>query len=216
VSILGAKVVIGMVMGLAIDAILRVASRDKQPFKIHELCERDKCDCSHDCATCKNNPLARYEHTDDCSHGCSHEHHSHEHGHDSTWKPILKSALKHTVQVVVFIFVITLALNAVLEFVGEDTLADFLADKDLLAIFASALVGLIPNCAASLVVAQLYIEGVLGAGAMLAGLLTSAGVGLLVLARANRHPVQNISIIAGLWAIGVFWGLCTYALGVVF
>jgi hypothetical protein len=120
------------------------------------------------------------------------------------------------VQVVVFIFVITLALNAVLEFVGEDTLADFLADKDLLAIFASALVGLIPNCAASLVVAQLYIEGVLGAGAMLAGLLTSAGVGLLVLARTNRHPVQNVGIIAGLWAIGVFWGLCIYALGVTF
>jgi hypothetical protein len=216
VSILGAKVVIGMVMGLAIDAILRVASRDKQPFKIHELCERDKCDCSHNCATCKDNPLARYEHTDDCAHGCSHEHHSHEHGHDSTWKPILKSALKHTVQVVIFIFIITLALNAVLEFVGQDALADFLADKELLAIFASALVGLIPNCAASLVVAQLYIEGVLGAGAMLAGLLTSAGVGLLVLARTNRHPAQNVGIIAGLWAIGVFWGLCTYALGIAF
>ena len=74
----------------------------------------------------------------------------------------------------------------------------------------------IPNCAASVVIAQLYVEGVLGAGAMLAGLLVSAGVGLLVLARANRHWKQNVAIIAVLYAIGVFWGLICNGLGVVF
>jgi hypothetical protein len=216
ISILGAKIVIGMVMGLAIDAILRVAARDKEPLHIRELCEHDHCDCSHDCTTCEDNPLARYEHADDCSRGCNHDHHEHDHSHDSAWKPIVKSAAKHTVQVMVFIFIITLVLNAVLETVGEDAIADFLADKELLSIFASALVGLIPNCAASLAIAQLYIEGVLGSGAMLAGLLTSAGVGLLVLARANRHPRQNVLIIVLLYATGIFWGLIVQLLGVAF
>ena len=193
-SIMGAKVVIGMVMGFIVDAVLRLARRDKERLRIHELCEQDQCGCNHDCHTCEQAPERAYEHHDDVEH-------THEHGHG--WKGILKSATKHTVQVTLFIFLITIALNVVLETVGEDALA-------------CALVGLIPNCAASVVIAQLYVEGVLGAGAMLAGLLVSAGVGLLVLARANRHWKQNVAIIAVLYAIGVFWGLICNGLGVVF
>ena len=119
-------------------------------------------------------------------------------------------------QVTLFIFVITIALNAVLEVVGEDALAQFLGANPLTAVLASALVGLIPNCAASVVIAQLYVEGVLGAGAMLAGLLVSAGVGLLVLVRANRPWRQNALIIVALYATGVFWGLVCNGLGVMF
>ena len=107
-------------------------------------------------------------------------------------------------------------LNAVLETVGEDVLAQFLAASPILAVLAAALVGLIPNCAASVVIAQLYLEGVLGPGAMLAGLLTAAGVGLLVLVRSNRPALQNAKIIALLYATGVFWGLVAEGLGVVF
>ena len=100
--------------------------------------------------------------------------------------------------------------------VGEEALARLLGDNPAFSVFATALVGLIPNCAASVVIAQLYVEGVLGAGAMLAGLLVSAGVGLLVLVRANRPWRQNAAIIALLYVIGVFWGLVCNALGVVF
>ena len=85
-----------------------------------------------------------------------------------------------------------------------------------LSVFGSALVGLVPNCAASIVIAQLYVEGVLGSGAMLAGLLVSAGVGLLVLVRTNRHLKENIAIIVALYAMGVIWGLLANALGIVF
>ena len=67
-----------------------------------------------------------------------------------------------------------------------------------------------------MVIAQLYVSGVLGSGAMLAGLLVSAGVGLLVLVRTNRHWKQNVAIIVGLYAMGVFWGLIANVLGVVF
>ena len=206
-SIMGAKVVIGMVMGFIVDAVLRLARRDKDHLRIHELCEQDQCGCNHDCRTCEAAPERAYEHHDDVEH-------THSHGHG--WKGILLSATKHTVQVTLFVFLITIALNAVLEVVGEDTLADFLGANPMTAVLASALVGLIPNCAASVVIAQLYVEGVLGAGAMLAGLLVSAGVGLLVLVRANRPWRQNVAIIALLYAVGVFWGLVCNALGVVF
>ena len=127
---------------------------------------------------------------------------------------ILKSAVKHTLQVTVFIFVITIVLNAVLEVVGEDVFAEFLAANPALSVFGSALVGLVPNCAASVVIAQLYVEGVLGSGAMLAGLLVSAGVGT-VLVRTNPRE-ETVAIIVGLYATGVVWGLVANALGIVF
>lgn len=179
-KILGAKIVVGMVMGFIVDAGMRLARRIDAPLHIHDLCERDHCHC-----------------------------------HDGEGG-ILKSALKHTLQVTVFIFVITLLLNGVLEVVGEDVLGEFLSANPVLSVFGSALVGLVPNCAASVVIAQLYVSGVLGSGAMLAGLLVSAGVGLLVLVRTNRHWKQNVAIIAGLYAMGVFWGLVANALGIVF
>ncbi|WP_415997303.1 putative manganese transporter, partial [Gordonibacter pamelaeae] len=179
-KILGAKIVVGMVMGFIVDAGMRLARRIDAPLHIHDLCERDHCHC-----------------------------------HDGEGG-ILKSALKHTLQVTVFIFVITIVLNGVLEVVGEDALGEFLSANPVLSVFGSALVGLVPNCAASVVIAQLYVSGVLGSGAMLAGLLVSAGVGLLVLVRTNRHWKQNVAIIVGLYAMGVFWGLIANVLGVVF
>lgn len=218
VKVMGAKVIIGMCMGFVVDAVLRLARRDKQRLRIHELCERDHCQCAGDCATCSANPELVYEHHDDCAHGCAHDHHAHDHAHDHDhgWKGIAKSALIHTAQVTVFIFVITLILDGVLEVVGEEVLADVLGANTAASVLVSALVGLIPNCAASVVIAQLYLEGVLGAGAMMAGLLVSAGVGLLVLARANRHARENLAIIGVLWATGVAWGLVINALGIVF
>ena len=71
----------------------------------------------------------------------------------------MRSALKHTVQVTVFIFIITLVLDGALELVGEDALAAFLGSNPVLSVLGSALVGLIPNCAASVVIAQLYVDG---------------------------------------------------------
>lgn len=129
---------------------------------------------------------------------------------------ILKSSLKHTLQVALFIFLISLILNAIMTVAGADTLSGFLAANQMLSVFGSALVGLIPNCAASVVIAQLYVEGVLGSGALFAGLLVSAGVGLLVLVRSNRAWRENLLIIAGLYIIGVLWGLVVNALGIVF
>ncbi|WP_294163014.1 putative manganese transporter [uncultured Senegalimassilia sp.] len=204
-KIMGVKLMIGMVMGFVVDAAVRLARRDREKLRIHELCERDRCHCNGDCEAGEQQPELAY----DFEHDEEHEHH-HEGG------SILRSALKHTVQVTVFIFVITLVLDGALELVGEDALAAFLGSNPVLSVLGSALVGLIPNCAASVVIAQLYVEGALGAGAMMAGLLVSAGVGLLVLFRTNRGLRQNLIVLAGLWATGAFWGLIISAFGIVF
>ena len=204
-KIMGVKLMIGMVMGFVVDAAVRLARRDREKLRIHELCERDHCHCNDDCEACEQQPELAY----DFEHDEEHEHHR-EGG------SILRSALKHTGQVMVFIFVITLVLDGALELVGEDALAAFLGSNPVLSVLGSALVGLIPNCAASVVIAQLYVEGALGAGAMMAGLLVSAGVGLLVLFRTNRGLRQNLIVLAGLWATGAFWGLIISAFGIVF
>lgn len=204
-KIMGVKLMIGMVMGFVVDAVIRLARRDREKLRIHELCERDRCHCNGDCETCEQQPELAYDFEHDEEHGRHHEGGS-----------ILRSALKHTVQVTVFIFIITLVLDGALELVGEDALAAFLGSNPVLSVLGSALVGLIPNCAASVVIAQLYVEGALGAGAMMAGLLVSAGVGLLVLFRTNRGLRQNLIVLAGLWATGVFWGLIISAFGIAF
>lgn len=80
----------------------------------------------------------------------------------------------------------------------------------------AALVGLIPNCASSVVITELYLSGIIGAGAMMAGLLVNAGVGLLVLFRLNRDWKQNLGIVVALYGLGVFWGVIIRVCGIVF
>ena len=80
----------------------------------------------------------------------------------------------------------------------------------------AALVGLIPNCASSVVITELYLSGIIGAGAMMSGLLVNAGVGLLVLFRLNRNWKQNAGIMAALYGFGVVWGVILELLGIVF
>lgn len=121
-------------------------------------------------------------------------------------KGILRSAVHHTVQIFLFILAINIALGAVLHFVSAGVLATALGGVPVLGQAVAALVGLIPNCAASVAIATLYARGVLSAGSMLAGLLTGAGVGLLVLFRTNRHVRENLIFTAALFGIGIAVG----------
>ena len=136
--------------------------------------------------------------------------------HCSCEEGVLKSALKHTVKIFVYILVITFVLTLVIEVIGEENLAVVFRNIPVVGEMIAALVGLIPNCASSVVITELYLSGVIGAGAMMSGLLVNAGVGLLVLYRLNRNWKQNTGIVAALYAFGVFWGVVIELLGIVF
>lgn len=120
---------------------------------------------------------------------------------------IFQSALKHTVQVGLFILLVSFVLNLVLEITGSEVLAEFLLNRPILGPVLAGLVGLIPNCAASVVITELFLEGVIGAGALMAGLLVGAGVGLLVLFRVNHHRKENFKIVGMLYFVGVLVGI---------
>ena len=129
---------------------------------------------------------------------------------------IFHSAFVHTAKITIFIFIVSLAISLLVGFLGEEAIAAFLTGIPVLGVFLSGLIGLIPNCAASVVITQLYLKGMLTPGQLLAGLLVSAGVGILVLIRTNRHQAENLRVIAALYASGVAWGLLIDLLGITF
>ncbi|MDE5908724.1 MAG: arsenic efflux protein [Lachnospiraceae bacterium] len=139
----------------------------------------------------------------------------HQHCHCGEGK-IVKSAVSHTLQIFVFIILISFLLNLLIGYVGEDMLAAFISEKSVLGPVVAGLIGLIPNCASSVVLTQLYLEGVLGAGSMIAGLLAGSGVGLLVLYRVNDNLKENIRITLMLYGIGVVMGILIEMTGFVF
>ncbi|MEE0377527.1 MAG: putative manganese transporter [Collinsella sp.] len=197
------------------DIIDEVAEAGVSADHIHELCERDHCGCDDD----EDEHERDHGHSHDHGHAGEHEHHhghGHDHGHSHEGAPVLsiiRSAISHTVQVSVFIFLVTLILVAVLETFGESAIEQFLRGNETLAVLGSALVGLIPNCSASVVITQLYLEGALQLAPMLAGTLISAGVGYLVLFRTNRSARENAVFLVMMYVIGAGWGLILSAFG---
>lgn len=137
------------------------------------------------------------------------------HSHCSREKGIVRSAAAHTLQVTLFILLITFLLNVLLHEVGEDALANLFLQYPVVGELTAGLIGLIPNCASSVMITQLYLQGVLHFGAMLSGLLTGSGVGLLVLYRVNHNWKENALITAGLYAVGVVCGVAATAAGMV-
>lgn len=193
------------------DIIDEVAEAGVSADHIHELCERDHCGCDED------EDEHEHGHGHDHEHEGEHEHHDgHGHSHSHEGAPvvsIIRSAISHTVQVSVFIFLVTLILVAVLETFGESAIEQFLRGNETLAVLGSALVGLIPNCSASVVITQLCLEGALQLAPMLAGTLISAGVGYLVLFRTNRSARENALFLVMMYVIGAGWGLVLSAFG---
>ena len=197
------------------DIIDEVAEAGVSADHIHELCERDHFGCDEDEDEHGHGHGHEHGHEGDHAHergcACGHEHgHSHE---GASLLAIIRSAISHTVQVSVFIFLVTLILVAVLETFGESTIEQFLRGNETLAVLGSALVGLIPNCSASVVITQLYLEGALQLAPMLAGTLISAGVGYLVLFRTNRSARENALFLVMMYVIGAGWGLVLSACG---
>ena len=117
------------------------------------------------------------------------------------------SALKHTLYITVFLLLFTLVMNIAIELIGEENLRLVVLDCPVLGSVLSALVGLIPNCASSVIITSLYLDGVLSSGAMLSGLLVNAGIGLAILFRNNRPLWDSFRIILILFGISVLSGI---------
>lgn len=141
---------------------------------------------------------------------CEHEHcHCEEEG-------VLKSSLKHTISVFIYIFIISFILNTVIYFIGEDNLSNLILNKPILGPIISGIIGLIPNCASSVLLTKLYLSNVISVSCMLAGLLVGAGVGILILCKVNKNAKENAKIITLLYAIGVISGIVLEFIGVRF
>ena len=122
-------------------------------------------------------------------------------------KGIWTSALKHTLSIAGFILLVSLILGFTIEFMGEDTLAGFILNHKVLGPLTASLIGLIPNCAASVVISELYLEGAFGFGSLMAGLLSGAGVGWLVLLRASKDIKKTLKVIVILFITGALSGI---------
>jgi len=169
-TILGLKLIIGIIAGFIIDAVIRFIKKDKQEEqKIEELCEHEHCHCDKE--------------------------------------GVVTSAAKHTLNIILFIFVITLVINGIIEFVGKEAIASFVSQNVVLGPIVAGLIGLIPNCASSVILTELFIENVISMPILIAGVSVNAGVGLLVLFKTNKNLKENLSIVGLLYAIGIVAGV---------
>ena len=123
------------------------------------------------------------------------------------------AALRHTVEIFLFILLFSLLIGLAFEWVGEDTITAALAGMGVLQPMLTALVGLVPNCAASVLLAQLYMEGAITFGSLFAGLTAGAGVGLAVLWRVNPSWKQNLFMTGLLWGLGAAAGMLLQIVG---
>ena len=138
---------------------------------------------------------------------CEKEHCHCEHG-------IVKSAFKHTVNIFLFILLVTILINIGIHLIGEDQISGFLQNQPILGPAIAGIIGLIPNCAASVILTQMYLENVISLATVIAGLLVGAGVGLAVLFKMNKGIKENFKIMILLYGIGVMTGIIMELIGI--
>lgn len=136
---------------------------------------------------------------EDC--GCEKEH------------SIGKAALHHTIEITLYLILVNCVLNVILEFVGIENLSRYLLKDSLLQPVLASVIGLIPNCGASVALTELYLEGVLSFGSVIAGLLSGAGVGLAVLFKVNKHKKENLKIVGILLVCAILPGILLQIVG---
>lgn len=204
-KILGIKMVIGILGGVLVDLFIRIGAKRKNKknqseaknSKIENVMREEEHRCEHECD----------EREEAIGHLCEEEHcHCEKDG-------ILKSACKHTLNIFLFILIITFIINTVVHFIGEENIAHLLLNKTIIGPIIAALIGLIPNCAASVILTDMYLENLISVSSLIAGLLTGAGVGLAVLFKTNKGVKNNLKIAGILYGIGVFSGILLELIG---
>ncbi len=120
---------------------------------------------------------------------------------------IIYSSIIHTLKISFFILIVNILLNILISKIGEDNLSNILLNKNILTYFLASFIGLIPNCASSVILTELYLQNMITIGTLLAGLLTGSGIGLLVLFKTNKNFQENIKILATIYLVGVILGI---------
>ncbi|MCI5835440.1 MAG: arsenic efflux protein [Firmicutes bacterium] len=129
---------------------------------------------------------------------------------------IFKSSLKHTINILLFILVFSFILNTLIYYIGEDKLSSLFTQNIFLGPIISSLIGLIPNCASSVIITELYLDSIISAGSMLSGLLTGSGIALLILFKINDNLKENIKILSIIYLVGVVTGIIMNLFNVIF
>ena len=120
---------------------------------------------------------------------------------------IILSSIKHTLKIGFFVLVANLLINIIIYYISEDTLKNVLLNKNIFTYFISSAIGLIPNCAGSVVLTELYLSNLITLGNLLAGLLTGSGIGILLLFKANKYIKENLLVMSIIYFVGVIIGI---------
>ena len=163
-SIIGVKVLIGIIAGIIIDLIFK----KRKEHSIQEICEHEHCHCE---------------------------------------KSILASSIHHTLNTIIFIFITSFFIDILMNYGLEQYLKNIFHTSSILTPFLSSLIGLIPNCGASIILTELYLNHILSFSSLISGLLTGSGVALLVLFKNNKNTKENLFILFLIYTLGVFSGL---------
>lgn len=139
-------------------------------------------------------------------------HDMHEHMHDmckdcDCEHGILKSSIKHTIQIFLFLLIFSIIIGGFVELIGEERFSKVILSGSIFQPFITSIIGLIPNCASSILLSKLYVEGAISLGAIISGLSTGAGVGGILLIRTNKNMKENLKILGLVYVIGVFCGI---------
>ena len=120
---------------------------------------------------------------------------------------VLISSIKHTLKIGIFILIANIIIGIIFFFVGEDNIKDMLLNKNIFTYFLASLIGLIPNCAPSVIMTELYLSNMITIGTLLSGLLTGSGLGILLLFKSNKDLKENLIILTIIYFVGILVGV---------
>lgn len=195
--LLGVKVLLGIFWGYGVDLLLAKSAMKRN--RLGAICE--ECGCNEEGMEMPFNVLGKgYDPEQDRAEEPA--------GRESHGRyMILRAALYHTLEIFIYLFSVNVLLNILLGAVGIEWLSGVLLKDSFFQPVLAAVIGLIPNCAASVVLTELYLSGALSFGSAVAGLLSGAGVGLAVLFRINRDRRENLRVTGMLLFAAIFSGI---------
>ena len=120
---------------------------------------------------------------------------------------ILLSSIKHTLKISLFVLIANILIDIIIYLMGEDKLSNLLINNNIITYFISSLIGLVPNCASSVIITELYLSNLITIGTLLSGLLTGSGLGILLLFKTNKSMKENITILSIIYIVGVIVGI---------